>query len=221
MDGMLSLASRKPDSAGDQWISVFQQRGVWHLTSEMVSRWVARNPVFFGMLSSLVPAGGNVMELGCGPGRHALGAASLGYRVLGFDIEPHIVLQARINARAALPEADITFQAGDMFDLSAIAPHRNFDVITHGGILEHLDSAAAIRAALRLQLERAPMVVFDIPVDSPKNRALFERDDIFRQVWTPEQWLNDVLAGLNIVEARTDLHPELNMTDDLVVALRA
>jgi hypothetical protein len=29
----------------------------------------------------------------------------------------------------------------------------------------------------------------------------------------------DVPAGLNVIEARTDLHPEANMTDDLVVAL--
>ena len=87
--------------------------------------------------------------------------------------------------------------------------------------MEHLDSADSIREALRAQLAVAPTVVFDIPFDSPKNRILFERDDIFRQLWTAEEWVNDVLAGLTIVDARTDLHPEPNMTDDLVVTLRA
>ena len=86
MDGMLTLASREPVTPGDHWIEVFQQRGVWHLTRDIVERWVARNSIFFGMLARLVPHGSHVLELGCGPGRHALGAAMLGYRVLGIDL---------------------------------------------------------------------------------------------------------------------------------------
>jgi SAM-dependent methyltransferase len=221
MDGMLSLASREPASAGDMWIEVFQQRGVWQLTRDIVDRWVARNAVFFGMLSRLVPPGSDVLELGCGPGRHALGSATLGYRVLGIDLDPHIVRQAQTNAEMVAPECGAVFQVGDMFGLDAVAPHRTFQAITHGGVMEHLDSAKSIREALRAQLAVAPTVIFDIPFDSPKNRVLFDRDDIFRQLWTAQEWVHDVLAGLNVVEARTDLHPESNMTDDLVVALRA
>jgi SAM-dependent methyltransferase len=191
------------------------------LTRELVERWVARNSVFFGMLSRLVPHGSDVLELGCGPGRHALGSATLGYRVLGIDLDPNIVRQAEANAAAVAPECGAVFQVGDMFGLDAVAPHRSFQAITHGGVMEHLDSAESIREALRGQLAVAPTIVFDIPFDSPKNRVLFSRDDIFRQLWTAEEWVHDVLAGLNIVDARTDLHPEANMTDDLVVALRA
>jgi SAM-dependent methyltransferase len=221
MDGMLSLTSRESAAAGDLWIEVFQQRGVWQLTREIVDRWVARNAVFFGMITRLVPQGSDLLELGCGPGRHALGSATLGYRVLGIDLDPHIVRQAQANADAVAPECSAAFQVGDMFGLDTVAPHRSFQAITHGGVMEHLDSAQSIRDALRLQLDTAPTVIFDIPFDSPKNRVLFARDDIFRQLWTAEEWVNDVLTGLNIVEARTDLHPEANMTDDLVVAIRA
>jgi SAM-dependent methyltransferase len=221
MDGMLSLASREPASAGDLWIEVFQQRGVWQLTRDIVDRWVARNAVFFGMLTRHVPRGSDVLELGCGPGRHALGSATLGYRVLGIDLDPQIVRQAQANADVVAPDCGAAFQVGDMFGLDTVAPHRIFQAITHGGVMEHLDSAESIREALRAQLAVAPTIIFDIPFDSPKNRVLFARDDIFRQLWTAEEWVNDVLAGLNVVEASTDLHPESNMTDDLVVALRA
>jgi len=221
MDGMISLASNPATTPDDDWIGVFQQRGVWQLTRDIVERWVARNAVFFGMLSRLVPHGGNVLELGCGPGRHALGAATLGYRVLGLDIDPQIVWQARANASAVAPECGAIFQVGSMFDLDAVAPSVTFQAITHGGVMEHLDSAESIRETLRMQLAFAPIIVCDIPFDSPKNRVLFDRDDIFRQLWTADEWVHDVLAGLNIVETRTDLHPEPNMTDDLVVALRA
>jgi SAM-dependent methyltransferase len=221
MDGMLSLASRESAAAGDLWIEVFRQRGVWQLNREMVDRWVARNPVFFGMIKRLVPHGSDILELGCGPGRHALGSATLGYRVLGIDLDPHIVRQAQENSDSAAPDCGAVLQVGDMFGLDTVAPHRAFQAITHGGVMEHLESAESIRDALRAQLDVAPTIIFDIPFDSPKNRVLFDRDDIFRQLWTAEEWVHDVLAGLNIVEWQTDLHPEPNMTDDLVVALRA
>lgn len=218
MDGMLSL-TRSTSRAQDDWIGVFQQRGVWQLTRDIVGCWVDRNAVFFDTLVRLVPTGSKVLELGCGPGRHALGAATLGYHVVGIDIDPQIVAQAEANARVVAPGCHTAFQVGDMFNLSAVAPHGPFQAITHGGVMEHLDSAESVRASLRAQLEFAPIVVFDIPFNSPKNRRLFDRDDIFRQLWTANEWVQDVLAGLPIVEARVDLHPEDNMTDDLVVAL--
>lgn len=80
--------------------------------------------------------------------------------------------------------------------------------------MEHLDSAESIREALLEQLEFAPNIVFDVPFDSPKNRRLFARDDIFRQLWTPDQWMHNILADLSVIDARTELHAEDNMTDD-------
>jgi SAM-dependent methyltransferase len=217
----LAAATNTSPTDGEKWIEVFQQRGVWRLTPEIVDRWVARNPVFFGMLRRFVPRGGKTIELGCGPGRHALGTARLGFDVLGIDLDPVIVRQARINAISLGLSANAAFATGDMFNLEAVAPKGTFQAITHGGVMEHLESAARIRDALRAQLAYAPLVIFDIPFNSPKNRGLFDRDDIFRQLWTAEEWIEDVLAGLPVIEAATDLHAEDNMTDDLVVALRA
>jgi SAM-dependent methyltransferase len=219
MEGMLSPARGASPAANDDWVAVFRQRGVWQLTRDAVERWVKRNAAFFDMLSRAVPRGSKVLELGCGPGRHALGAATLGYQVVGIDIAPQIVDQAQANQRAAAPECNARFRVGDMFNLDSVAPMGTFQAITHGGVMEHLDSAESIREALRDQLEFAPNIVFDVPVDSAKNRRLFARDDIFRQLWTPDQWLHEVLAGLTVTEARTELHEEDNMTDDLVVAL--
>jgi SAM-dependent methyltransferase len=219
MEGMLSLADEASSAVGDVWIQVFQQRGVWQLTRDIVDRWVTRNAAFFDMLSRLVPRGSKVLELGCGPGRHALGAATLGYQVVGIDIAPQIVEQAQFNGRVVAPECNAVFRVCDMFNLKALASEGTFQAITHGGVMEHLDSAESIREALRYQLAYAPHVVFDIPYDSPKNRRLFARDDIFRQMWTPDQWIQDVLTGLPITEAHTEQHPDDNMTDDLVVAL--
>jgi 2-polyprenyl-3-methyl-5-hydroxy-6-metoxy-1,4-benzoquinol methylase len=217
----ISAINLTESTDADRWIGVFQQRGVWHLTPDMINRWVARNNAFFAMLTRRVARGSKILELGCGPGRHALGAASLGYKVLGIDLDPDIVAQARANAREAGAGHDIAFEVGDMFNLEAITLKGTFQAITHGGVMEHLASARSIRDSLRDQLDLAPCVIFDVPFNSAKNLGLFSRDDIFRQLWTAEEWINDVLAGLPVVETAIELHPEANMTDDLVVALHA
>jgi 2-polyprenyl-3-methyl-5-hydroxy-6-metoxy-1,4-benzoquinol methylase len=219
MDGLLVRTETAGD--GDDWIKVFQGRNVWQLNRDIVDRWVADNSVFFNMLLRHVPAGSNVLELGCGPGRHAIGAATLGFNVTGIDLDFRIVEQARVNAASAAPERNVHFQTGDMFNLRSVAPVGTFQAITHGGVMEHLDSAKSIRETLREQLDYAPTIVFDVPFGSAKNRALFTRDDIFRQLWTAEEWVNEVLAGLNVIDHAVDLHPAPNMTDDLVVCLRA
>lgn len=220
MNGSMAIQKELPSDAHDDWIGVFRQRGVWNLDRPGIERWVARNAAFFGLMQKLLPSQSNILELGCGPGRHALGATTLGFRVVGIDVDPEIVLQARHNAHATALEAQATFEVGNMFDLKGFAPPGRFQAITHGGVMEHLDSAESIRAALRAQLAVVPTVIFDVPIDSPKNRHLFKRDTIFRQMWTPQEWTDKVLAGLPIAEALTDLHQEDNMTDDLVVALR-
>jgi SAM-dependent methyltransferase len=219
MDGMLVRTETAAD--GDDWIKVFQDRNVWQLSRDIVDRWVVNNSVFFDMLRRHVPHGSNVLELGCGPGRHALGSATLGYQVVGIDLDPRIVDQANANAAEVAPDCGARFQTGDMFNLPGVAPVGTFYAITHGGVMEHLDSAKSIRETLREQLAYAPVIIFDIPFDSAKNRKLFDRDDIFRQLWTAEEWVQDVLAGLNVVDHAVDLHPASNMTDDLVVCLRA
>jgi SAM-dependent methyltransferase len=219
MDGM--LVSTEAAGDGDDWIKVFRDRNVWQLSREIVDGWVTNNRIFFNMLRRHVPQGSNVLELGCGPGRHALGLATLGYKVVGIDRDPRIVDQANLNAATVAPECDVHFKTGDMFNLPQVAPIGTFQALTHGGVMEHLDSAESIRRALRDQLAYAPSIVFDIPFDSAKNRNLFSRDDIFRQLWTAEEWVHEVLAGLNVVDHAVDLHPAPNMTDDLVVCLRA
>lgn len=217
----LLLTDREDAGLRDDWVGVFQQRGVWQLTPGLIENWVRRNAVFFEMLARFVPPGSSVLELGCGPGRHALGAASLGYQVVGIDIDPQIVAQAQANAEVLEPACRPSFQVGDIFNLEAVAQPGTFRAVTHGGVMEHFESPESIRASLSYQLDYVPTVVFDVPINSAKNLKLFKRDTIFRQLWTEREWLDDVLGGLSIIDARTDFHPESNMTDDLVVVLRA
>jgi SAM-dependent methyltransferase len=216
------VAAEGTRALADDWIEVFKARSVWELAPEDIDAWTARNATFFALLTELVPAGGRVLELGCGPGRHAIAAARLGFAVHGIDLNPAVVAQARRNAARVAPDAELGFSVHDMDRLAELpAPARGggWDAVTHGGLLEHLPSADAVRASLAAQLRLAPLVVFDVPLGTDKNLRLFERDDIFRQDWTAEQWLGEVLAGFHVDRAHTELHPDPNMTDDLVVAI--
>ena len=44
--------------------------------------------------------GGSVLDLACGPGRHAAVLAKRGFRVTGVDLSPSLLRRARDRARA-------------------------------------------------------------------------------------------------------------------------
>ncbi|MFD5428536.1 class I SAM-dependent methyltransferase [Streptomyces sp. NPDC127084] len=207
------------DAAKD-WISVFKQRQIWELTQNRIEEWIERNSEFFSLLSDVLPGEARVLELGCGPGRHAIAQALCGYLVTAIDIDPTILEQARKNAMNCAPDSHIEFLIQDMNCLDGFAEDLKLDAVTHGGLMEHFPSPDAIRTSLHRQLAVAPYVIFDVPFDTRKNRALFDKDTIFRQIWTSEKWTSEILSGFGVIEWRTEIHEEASMTDDLIVCIR-
>lgn len=66
---------------------------------------------------SLLPPHGRACDLACGSGRNAVFLALQGRPVLGVDILPDALLQARALARAATtPPATVSFRLGDLTD---------------------------------------------------------------------------------------------------------
>ncbi len=58
------------------------------------------------------PAGGRLLDVPCGNGRHALELARRGYRVTGVDISEEFLAEARAGAAAA--GLDVEWKLGDM-----------------------------------------------------------------------------------------------------------
>ncbi|MFE5735790.1 class I SAM-dependent methyltransferase [Streptomyces celluloflavus] len=81
-------------------------------------------------------APGRALDLGCGPGRNALHLASLGFRVDAVDLSPVAIGWAGERAREA--DADIRFQCGDIFDLTAAELGGPYDLIYDSGCFHHL-----------------------------------------------------------------------------------
>ncbi|WP_157529603.1 bifunctional 2-polyprenyl-6-hydroxyphenol methylase/3-demethylubiquinol 3-O-methyltransferase UbiG, partial [Nocardia sp. NRRL S-836] len=79
----------------------------------------ARTAAEVSYLASVLPAGGRVLDLGCGVGRHAHGLARLGFSVVGADVSEWAVEQAR-GGPGVFVACDL--MAGPWPELSALAP---------------------------------------------------------------------------------------------------
>jgi SAM-dependent methyltransferase len=71
-----------------------------------------------------------VLEIGCGPGRHALLLARRAARVEAFDIAPQMIEQARLNAAEA-GQGNVGFQVLDWAaaDLRRLGWEKSFDLV--------------------------------------------------------------------------------------------
>jgi len=63
-----------------------------------------------------VPAGGSVLDIGCGTGRHTVALAQLGYHVTGLDISAEMLTKAQARADAAGVNVDL--REGDATEFS-------------------------------------------------------------------------------------------------------
>jgi SAM-dependent methyltransferase len=101
-----------------------------------------------------------VLDLGCGPGAHAIAFARLGHRVTGVDTSPRLLDRARSSARAAgveveWVEADMrAFQRPSSFDLicSLYASFGYFDDPENRRVLENVCASLVPQGVFVLDL---------------------------------------------------------------------
>ena len=106
-----------------------------------------------------------LLDVCCGPGRHAAALAALGYRVLGVDVNAEAVARAR----AAVPDA--VFRVLDMRELDSL--DRRFDAVTNlWHSFGYFDDAGNERvlAAMAARLRPGGRLLLDV-----YNREHFER----------------------------------------------
>ena len=82
------------------------------------------------LVESLVPAGGSVLDAGCGTGRVAIELARRGYDVVGIDLDPAMLDSARSKA------PDLTWIEGDLASTAVTddaVGRRQFDAVVAAG----------------------------------------------------------------------------------------
>jgi SAM-dependent methyltransferase len=73
--------------------------------------------------------GAEVLDIGCGAGRHALSFASRGARVTGLDISPRMIGYAEANARAAGLDMRFITMPWEDADIGRLDFARSFDLV--------------------------------------------------------------------------------------------
>lgn len=131
--------------------------------------WAAEDPCPYALdvlkrLSHRVP-GGNLLDIGCGEGRHSFAAAALGFEVTAVDYEPLALKRARRFARTKHTKG-IIFRKADVFSLPF--PDSYFDVVLDYGCLHHQRKSdwPAYRASVLRVLK--PQGFYVLSVFSPK-----------------------------------------------------
>lgn len=136
---------------------------------ERVHWWfLARREIVLAAAESVVPAGGSVLDIGCGTG-FILERFRDRYDASGLDLSPIALEQCR---RRGLDQV----WGGSAEDLSAVAGRR-FDAVLFLDVLEHLDDDA--RALRRARTVLAPGGVVLVTV--PAFQFLWSQHDIANQ----------------------------------------
>ena len=99
---------------------------------------------------------GRLLDPGCGNGKSAVWLAEQGFQVVGVDLAPSAVEQARRLARRRGVEDRVSFYLGrfpdDLPEANGGGPLRpaSFDLITERAFLQHLGHGAALRRTVDL-----------------------------------------------------------------------
>jgi SAM-dependent methyltransferase len=119
---------------------------------------------FLKRLRRIVPRG-QLVDIGCGEGRHAIAASELGFRVTAVDYEPLALKRARRFATEK-GATGVVFRKADVLRLPVQKPP--FDIVLDYGCLHHqrkIDWPAYKASVLRVL---APDGFFILSVFSPK-----------------------------------------------------
>ncbi|WP_031078314.1 class I SAM-dependent methyltransferase [Streptomyces sp. NRRL S-118] len=154
----------------------------------------------------VVPPGGRVLDLGCGPGRNALYLAGRCFDVDAVDLSPQAIAWARERAREA--GAEVRFHCGDAFTWAAGGP---YDLVYDSGCFHHLPPHRRVSHLALLDRVLAPGGHFALTcfaagpggMGSELPDAHFYREGALQGglAYTPES-LRRIFGGLTEVELR-------------------
>jgi SAM-dependent methyltransferase len=122
-------------------------------------QFIERREVFVKETKNLVPAAGNVLDLGCGPGLISRALAEIGYKVTGIDGSSEMLAIARSNTDGKdnpyFLLKNIPFPAGDL--------SLNFDAVVSSSLVEYLEQYRETVQMVREVLKKGGVFIVSIP----------------------------------------------------------
>jgi tRNA (mo5U34)-methyltransferase len=138
-------------------------------------------PAFkWAQIAPLLPAdlkGWRALDIGCNAGFYSFALAQRGAHVLGIDVDPHYLRQARWAAQQLGLQDQVAFRQMQVYDLAHEA--QTFDLVLFMGVFYHL---------------RYPLLGLDIVCEKVKRQMVFQTLSI------PGEEIYEPTYGLNLID---------------------
>jgi tRNA (mo5U34)-methyltransferase len=152
-------------------------------------------------LESSVPDdlhGWSVLDIGCNAGYYSVELARRGATVLGIDVEPLYLRQARWVAQQYDLQDRLQFMHADVYDL--IWQRRQFDLVWFAGVFYHLRypllALDLVRSVTgRLMMFQTMTMPGEAGADTPADLPLDQRAAMLEESWPKMAFIEHRLAG--------------------------
>lgn len=152
-------------------------------------------------IAHAVPAdlsGWSVLDIGCNAGFYSIELARRGATVVGLEIEPLYLKQARWAARQCGLADRMTFIEGGVYEL--LNSERRFDLVWFTGVFYHLRYPALAldlvrRATRRFMMFQSMTMPGDDDAVTPKDLPLDARDSMLAGTWPKMAFIEGRVAG--------------------------
>jgi tRNA (mo5U34)-methyltransferase len=142
--------------------------------------------------------GWSVLDIGCNAGFYSIELARRGARVLGIDVEPLYLRQARWAAEQCGLEQRVRFVEGQVYQL--IDCPRTFDLVWYTGVFYHLRYPVLAldlvrRVTGRLMMFQSMTMPGDAMMSTPHDLPLEGRDAMLKDSWPKMAFIEHRVAG--------------------------
>jgi tRNA (mo5U34)-methyltransferase len=152
-------------------------------------------------VSSAVPkdlSGWSVLDIGCNAGFYSIELAKRGAHVLGLDVEPLYLNQARWAAKYCGMEDRLEFVEGQVYQL--LKDERTFDMVWFTGVFYHLRYPTLAldlvrRATRKLMMFQTMTMPGTAVFDAPDDLALDDRDAMLDPGWPKMAFIEHRVAN--------------------------
>lgn len=127
-----------------------------------------RGKIFVALAQEAIPAGGYILDYGCGPGRLSLLLARSGFRVRGADTSKGMVAQARALDRSALSVDFETIEKSD----EVLLPN-TYDAIVCSSVIEYVPKADELLKGFHQALRKSGVLII----------SYANKSSLWRQHW--------------------------------------
>jgi 2-polyprenyl-3-methyl-5-hydroxy-6-metoxy-1,4-benzoquinol methylase len=181
------------------WYKVYTEKKKLSYNKKIFKKNLKIDRPYVALIKKYIGSKGKILECGCGPAKTAISISNSGFEVTAIDHNKNILNLAKRNAKIA--EVGIKFKLIDFFNIDKEFEKDFFGCITHQGVIEHFPKNE-IKKIIRKQLKIVPFIIFSIPIDTKFNLIRYSQDNVYRNLWSKNRWVNDILKDFNVVETK-------------------